>query len=538
MLTISDVLRDKRGFATVFVLCFMALIIMFGIGVGIVNYASQSTLVAQTKNMTAAIESRANQIAAELNTSAENDKGATAAELMNGIRADAIGDPRTALTTKVTNQEDVAGDIVLTMEAYSDSGRFQIERTVTLTPITATHVTGRDEAGNYIWADSAEGDKLTLWSFAEGSIKPIKIEEHTAPSADTKWSAVDDRAGIDSKGHLWTWGANTDGQAGVGTTADVDEPTAVLPAKTWRDVTTDATSTFAVDNTGALYAWGANTDSKLGTASASSVPIRSGLVNSVQDIASSDNSTFAVDSRGRLYAWGNNAAGRLGTGSTAPSFAAAERVKPDLTFRSVTTDGGSTYAIDTAGNLWVWGVNDAGQLGTGVVSAPVTSPVQIATGTRFSSISAGGKSVAAIDDTSKLWAWGAAGRAGDGSDSARTAPVRADSPETFTSVSAGATTSYAISGSGKIHTWGENSEGQAGEGATESILTPTLTLAGASFRSVNAGTSGAETSAVDNRGGLWAFAHGGDGLWKIDFSSDPTAALKMPLPDSFTGSRN
>lgn len=526
-----QVLQDRRGFATVFSLGALAIITMFAIGVAIVNYSAQATLVSQTQNLTAAVESRANEYAAAMNTSLTNS-------VLPAGQTEYQFDARTALGTQITEvslpDPSADGTVKLTITASTESSRYIIERLVDIIPIKATHVTGFDEGGNVKWANSTSTAKFTLWSFAAGSIRELTPEEldgsdSTAPS----WSSPGTRIGLDSEDKLWAWGENSDGQAGVGSSSDLDSPTQVAPERTWRTVVTDDTSTFAIDSLGGLWAWGSNDSSKLGRLTSSDVPARAGINYIAQSVATSDSSTFAIDSRGRLWAWGNNADGRLGTGSAAASIVDAEQVSPGSTFKTVATSGGATYALDTAGKLYAWGVNDSGQLGTGSSSAPVTSPQPVAAATTFAIVSAAAKSAAAIDDTGKLWAWGAAGRAGDGSTSTRSTPVRVDSALTFGSVSVGATTTYAVSSYGKIFAWGGNDRGQLSDGTTTPATRPVAVLPNSTFAAVDASKTSPIASAVDSRGGLWAFATEGGGLWPVDFESDPTTAMKMPIPDGF-----
>ncbi|QNE48672.1 hypothetical protein F1C58_16575 (plasmid) [Glaciihabitans sp. INWT7] len=517
------VLASKRGFAEVLGLSVLAIIVMFAVGVTVVNFSAQSTLVAQTKNLTAAVESRANEFAGQLNTSLTSDSVTPSLAFE--------WDARTGLGTTITSlgvNPDKSKTLVV--HAASESGRFAIDRTVRVSPTVVTHVTGFDAAGYPVWALAPNelADTYTLWGFTAGSIRPLTLKEQAGQSKDaTNWITAASRLAIDSSGHLWGWGANASGQLGDGTTTDSASPVPLTPAVKYRKVVTDATSSFAVDSKGALWVWGANTSNKLGLAAGSGVPVRGGINYPIQTVATGSNSTFAIDSQGRLWAWGQNANGRLGTGSAAASIRDAEQVAPGQTFFSVTTQAGSTFAIDTAGSLWAWGANAAGQLGLGT-TVDVATPTQVGV-TKFASIQTSGRRTAAVDMAGKLWAWGLAGAAGDGTNLPRTSPVLATTTDTFSTTAADANTSYAISTAGNLYAWGANAGGQYGDGTTTVSRVPKLAVPGVTF--IGLSVDAVATAAMDSRGGLWSFGHSDSGLWPVDFGTTPNTALKMPFPD-------
>ena len=65
-------------------------------------------------------------------------------------------------------------------------------------------------------------------------------------------------------GTLWAWGANQEGQLGLGDTSNRDSPTEVGSASDWAAVSCGAAHTLAVKKDGTLWAWGANQDGQLG----------------------------------------------------------------------------------------------------------------------------------------------------------------------------------------------------------------------------------------------------------------------------------
>jgi alpha-tubulin suppressor-like RCC1 family protein len=523
-ITRRQALKSDRGFMTVFGLGVMSIIMVFAIGVVMVNFQNQSTLVSQTKNMTAAVASRANAYAASMNESMTNDTAIPSLAYE--------WDARTFLSTTITGVVNKPnGTKALTISAQSESGRFKISRTVTIAPTKVSHVTGFDEVGSPIWALAAGATPYTLWGFTAGSIRPLTLAEESGPAAGaSEWCATTHHMGLDNAGKLWAWGANGSGQVGNGTTTTANAPINITPASTYRTIVADSTSSFAIDTRGALWAWGDNGSDVLGLNSNKSVPTRSPLNQPIQTVTVGSSQAYAIDSRGRLWGWGLNTGQRLGVQSSLTTVREPLQVSPGQTFRSVNTDGGSTYAIDTAGQLWAWGFNGDGQLGVGYSSAPITIPTAIASSVDFASVDTIGGSAVAISTAGRLYAWGESGRAGNGSTGYTKTPQLANTTDIFTVVAAGETTSYALNSSGALFAWGDNSSGQFGDGTTTSSNSPRQVLTGSTFVALSADNV---TSAVDSRGGLWTFGRAGAGLWPITFTSAPNTALKMPFPSGF-----
>ena len=141
---------------------------------------------------------------------------------------------------------------------------------------------------------------------------------------------------------------------------------------------------------------------------------------------------------------------------------------------------GSGY-VSSSGNVWMWGDNGNGQLGTGGPNTDSSTPINIST---FGSIS--GRTIAsiarssyfsmALDTTGALHAWGdnGSGQLGtgtnyNGSTSSSTTPVNISSfgsisNVSITSFSCGYQHTIAIDSTGSLHSWGYNGNGNPGYG--------------------------------------------------------------------------
>lgn len=192
---------------------------------------------------------------------------------------------------------------------------------------------------------------------------------------------------------------------------------------------------------------------------------------------------YALTIDGKLYAWGDNTRGALGVGDTVHRQVATEVVFPvgvaGIVSLSTTGAGGnattSAYAIDSAGQLFVWGANNNGQLGLGDL-VDRASPVQIAGAWSAVSPSSDGAytSVLAVASDKALWGWGrnGSGELGLGNTTQQLLPVSLGRSGIVKAVSHGGNAggpsnfSYVLDESGDAWLAGTNVHGQLGNGTT------------------------------------------------------------------------
>lgn len=307
---------------------------------------------------------------------------------------------------------------------------------------------------------------------------------------------------LDATGKVYAWGAGGNGQLGVNSTASSTVPvevmtSGVLSGKTIVAVSAGTAYSVALDSDGKVYGWGQNANGQLGDSSASQrlSPVATTMTGvlagkKIKAISAAGNSTLALDTDGKAYGWGANA-GQLGdgsaTGRTAPVAVLTSGVLAGKTLTSVVSGGTVSYAIDADGKIYSWGVGTQGQLGN-ATNNTVTSPVEVTmtgvlSGKRMVAASAKGTHVLALDDTGKVYAWGAGGNGalGNGSNANSNIPVEVTSTgvlqdRVISQVAAGANyLSVALDTTGRVYSWGLGTSGQLGNGAVSSSATPVAT---------------------------------------------------------------
>ncbi len=259
-------------------------------------------------------------------------------------------------------------------------------------------------------------------------------------------------------------------------TTSVSQPGLVSGSHTWSAIAMGTDFSLGIDTAGALWAWGNNASGQLGTgaSTSASTPVRvatgaSGLPTgaTVSAVAAGQNFGLAIVNTaaapGRLYAWGNASFGQLGQGNTTSH--STPVVVGTRSYSAIAATDVAAIAISADGKLWAWGDNSTGELGRGGTAgspASLTTPTQIGTLTGWTKLAGGFGHVLALRGT-ELYAWGynLHGEIGTGTTSlAVTTPTRIASTQSWSAVGAGDNASYAINTAGQLFGWGFNFNGQ------------------------------------------------------------------------------
>lgn len=388
---------------------------------------------------------------------------------------------------------------------------------------------------------------------------------------------------LTADGHLWTTGANLFGQIGDGTSASKAAPVRAGGASTgWQGakLAAGAAHNAAIKvvaqtgdqppiSYGTLWAWGNNAFGQLGdgTQADRDLPIQIGADATWRQVAVGGLHTVGIKTDGTLWTWGDNSMGQLGVGSqTEWSATPTEVPKPSASDPWVGVAAGAfhTVAITRNGNLWAWGANGNGQLGS--IPSPALAPpyppeflpVLInnpADPVAWINVTAGGDHTLAIKREFPapgiaiftLWGWGDNffGQVGDGSFTDRTEPTRITmdvSTATLTpdwqSLFAGGFHNLGLKGTGELWGWGDNFFGQVGAVAPagqDTVGAPMRVDSATTWRSLSGGT--AHSAGVKSNGTLWTwgsneFGQLGDSDRTVDSAPhllEPTAQVGLEI---------
>jgi RHS repeat-associated protein len=313
-------------------------------------------------------------------------------------------------------------------------------------------------------------------------------------------------------------------------------------------VASGANYTLSIRSDGTVWAAGANSNGQLGngTTTSSLVPVQaSGLEDITQVSASATGAnaanyvSAAVEGNGTLWTWGTGANDALGTGSTANSDVPVAVTKtatgaPLPPIIAVAVGAEDTYALDDQGNLWAWGANVDGEVGTSSTSAQAT-PVKVPLG-GVSQIASSGLSAYAVLTNGTVYAWGdnAQGQLGLGTTTNESSPQPLVGFSNVRAVSAGYETAYAVKADGTVWAWGDNSQGELGAGsnapnATSPTEFPSTSFpAGVGVEIIEGGDL--DAAALLTNGTVWAWGSNGFGQLGQGNTTGENAPVQVPGP--------
>jgi len=310
---------------------------------------------------------------------------------------------------------------------------------------------------------------------------------------------------IDSFGALHSYGSNTVGQLGDGTSVSKSSPVAVVGGLSFASLHYTLSTTYGITTSGDLYSWGNNSSGQLGdgttTNRSSPVAVVGGLKFQKVICGSSALCAWGLTPAGTLYAWGDNTNGELGD-NTVVAKSSPIAVSGGLTFTDITfVSSTGIIGITNTGAAYAWGVNTNGNIGDGTTTNR-SSPTAVLGGLVFTKIVCTGSisaaSVMGLTSSGAAYGWGynADGRLGVGDTTPRSSPVAVLGGLSFTDIYAGgfnASTGgnfYLQTTDGTIYSIGNNLSGELGVGDNNARSSPVAVVGGLTFKQLYTGTSG------------------------------------------------
>lgn len=279
---------------------------------------------------------------------------------------------------------------------------------------------------------------------------------------------------------LYSWGGDTYGETGQGSTGNKSTPTQVGTLNNWKELAAGSRMSAAIKTDGTLWTWGYNPYGQLGHGGTinKSSPTQVGTLTNWKTVSMGYRSTGAIKTDGTLWAWGVNNNGQLGDGTTIPKSSPIQ-IGSLTTWSSISCGYGHNAAIKTDGSLWICGYNNKGQLGLGTVNVNVSSLTQVGTLTNWKQVSCGYANTAAVKTDGTLWVWGsnASGQLGDGTTISKSSPIQVGSLTDWKSIvvakSSPNSSMIGLKTDGTIWGWGMTALGELGLNTTTNVLSPT-----------------------------------------------------------------
>ena len=239
---------------------------------------------------------------------------------------------------------------------------------------------GIDAAGEaYCWGRNSHG-QLGTGDTIRSSV-PVRVDAGTAELESL--SAGLGSCGATPAGSVLCWGWNGAGALGTGDTEDRPTPSPIA-GSVFESVSGAAIATCGIGADGETYCWGTNYYGLTGQGTTAEtligpspivgghdfIEVAVGRENSVFDVA------CGLTAAGLAYCWGGNPYGALGTrtplatcslGTTVTDFPCTGTPAPvdgGHAFEAIRASAKFACGLTPGGEIWCWGDNESGQLGT------------------------------------------------------------------------------------------------------------------------------------------------------------------------------
>ncbi|MCL1912286.1 MAG: hypothetical protein FWG10_00030 [Eubacteriaceae bacterium] len=235
---------------------------------------------------------------------------------------------------------------------------------------------------------------------------------------------------LDENGKVWVWGMNGSGHLGNGMSISTTTgqgyagaPQIVESLPKIKQFSAGESYGMALDYDGDVWCWGYNAEWQSGNfVPGGNVAQRSPrkldrAEYGIPELVKVDCGVFhstALDINGEVWCWGLNNAGQLGSGNYAGSSLANNKPRKAVfpagtVIVDVQAGRDNNVALDSDGNVWCWGRNSLAECANGLTSM-VRTPSKVAfpaNTPEFVQVSLVQNWVLALDADGTVWQWGA-----------------------------------------------------------------------------------------------------------------------------------
>jgi len=355
-----------------------------------------------------------------------------------------------------------------------------------------------DDGKIWSWGDNAYGQLGTGDNYGEYMPTVISVPLQQGTQIIQIAAGGHHTLALDDSGHVWAWGANDQGQLGIGRITDQNFPiqvkdqsgNSVLEGIVY--IAAGAKHSLAVTSDGAVWAWGWNEYGQLGHGDtiSTSLPVEVSLPlgTYIEMVSAGDHHSVGKTSAGNVMAWGRNIQGQLGDGTrftrTTPVWVTGQNRRPIGNISSVSTGGEHSIALTSDGYVLTWGKNAYGQLGfdpAGSVGIFSKRAMQVDNVFDIIQVSGEGPFTIARKSNGEVAIWGnnwygqlatMEGTYGYGEerwqpgDAYKIENMSIQILDNIEYIASGHFHALAIDGSDVLWTWGNNANGQLGNGGT------------------------------------------------------------------------
>lgn len=236
-------------------------------------------------------------------------------------------------------------------------------------------------------------------------------------------------------------------------------------------------------------------------------------------ITAFENQACGIKEDGSAWCWGDEANGSMGNGSATHGgggYVSPVRVETGNganAFAQVSMGSNFSCGIKSDRTAWCWGTDAAGQLGNGAAATGSQhNPTIVSGGGLWTKISAGGFHACGIQANGNLYCWGDDNNGQLGTNvGPNTDPVMITEPGPWVHVAAGAYHTCGIKADGSAWCWGGQEFGRLGNGLTASMVVDAATPVLETGPWVKIGRGGNHTCGIKLDGSAWCWGQATNG---------------------------
>jgi alpha-tubulin suppressor-like RCC1 family protein len=285
---------------------------------------------------------------------------------------------------------------------------------------------------------------------------------------------------LDALGQVYCWGGNSRGQLGQGDRTSRVSPTLVVLPEPATQISAKFKHSCAILIDAELHCWGQNKEGQLGqsdqpptgdeTLADGLSPVRIGTAN-WRAVDTGDGHTCAIQLDGGLWCWGRNSEHELGSDARI-QVREPIQVNTGGPWLGVAAGQNHTCGVMQDFTLWCWGQNTGSATNDGFPlgipgATQLDSPTRVGSSMDWTLVRSNTFHTCALNRGAELWCWGrnTEGQLGTADLELRSDPTRVAGGLAVLSV--GRFTTCVITEAGELRCAGNNTEGQLGTGDLE-----------------------------------------------------------------------